>query len=124
MMARKYTGQEGEYLIVDDNTFDHPSIVWYFPRDGEYGIHLGECSNYSGDGDLSDLIIEQITKKMLVKDNMRDGSYIFSSVKEASDMIEILNNALLNNEQASWPTWAMQAKMEGWNPPEGWKPEK
>jgi hypothetical protein len=127
--SKKYIGEYGEYLVVDESSYRFIAISWYFPNEGEYGASLGHFRDYSklskDDGDGCTVIIEKAAKYYLGEDaEMYDGTYIFETVKKAKDVISVLNNALLNREQSDWPGWAIKAKLEGWNPPGGWKPGK
>ena len=116
---KRYKDEDGNYLDIHETSYGF-KIGWYIPEWEDFGSYIGET------GGEEDKIIKPLVIELVGEDySSHNGTYIFDTHREAQNILKILNMALIDNEKnPRWPAWAIQAKNEGWIPPEGWKPKK
>ena len=57
--------------------------------------------------------------KFVERDN--EGFY-WESIGRAKAVLKLINVALKDRSKRPWPSWALEAKANGWTPSKGWTP--
>jgi hypothetical protein len=116
---KKYKDEDGNYLAIDETTYGY-KIGWFIIEWADFGSYICET------GGKEDQIIKPLVRELAGDDyTLHNGTYLFDSKREAQNILSILNRALIDQDiTPGWPAWAIQAKNEGWVPPEMWKPKK
>jgi hypothetical protein len=124
-MAKKYRGDEGEYLAICDGSRDGLyTFGWYFDEEGYVTCPVLQLLESSlkdkaeppeSKSDWESWLVIRTAQEMGC-DKYGD----FATMKLAKAAMNAANEALLRGDRKPTPQWVTMARNAGWTPPDGW----
>lgn len=124
-------------LEVFDDFRGNYRLHWWLPEEEDYGAVVGEGGEVPTRDKSTDIewytaevVCFQLHKATPDSDTFgldSTGFWWSSKSRASSALAQIRSETRValqakGGSEASWPEWAVTAKVNGWKPPKGWKP--